>query len=229
MSQHTSPTQEIVVVHAGVGEPSSTRMLVDRVIGSITQEAPKDTPKIHVIELKTHTKDLANAALTGFAVGALKEAIDKVQSADALVFASPIYKASYSGLFKMFLDLLDNDAVLGKPVLLAATGGTPRHGLAVDDQMRPLFAYLRALTVPTSLYATAADWGPGGGGDVTGRITRAVRELLTLMRARISDELLDANWTAYQHTLKDAERSDGRTDFNYDPALIDAIYGGSLK
>ncbi|WP_181008696.1 NAD(P)H-dependent oxidoreductase, partial [Streptomyces sp. SM12] len=84
-----------------------------------------------------------------------------VTSADALIAVTPVYNASYSGLFKSFFDLVDPTALAGTPVIVAATGGTPRHSLVLDHAMRPLFGYLRALTVPTGVYAATADWGGG--------------------------------------------------------------------
>src|SRR5215475_2993305 len=80
-------------------------------------------------------------------------------AADGIVVAAPVYKAAPSGLFTSFFHVLDNDLLIGKPVVLAATAGTSRHALVADDQMRPMFAYLRTLAVPTSLFAAPEDWG----------------------------------------------------------------------
>ena len=114
---------------------------------------------VSVIELGPLAVDTARAAVAGFPGEELQAAIDQLAAADGIIAATPVYKAGISGLFKTFVDVLDNDLLVAKPVLLAATGGTPRHALVIDDQMRPLFAYMRALTLPTSVYAAPEDWG----------------------------------------------------------------------
>lgn len=98
--------------------------------------------------------------------------------ADGLVVVTPVFSASYSGLFKSFFDVLDKDVLAGTPVLIAATGGTARHSLVLEHALRPLFAYLRAVVVPTGVYAASEDWGAEG---LDGRIERAAEELAALM------------------------------------------------
>ena len=118
--------------------------------------------------------------MTGFPSPALRDALQAVASADGLIAVTPIFSASYSGLFKSFFDLLDNKALIGKPVLIAATGGTARHSLALEHAMRPLFSYLRAHVIPTAVYAATEDWGTIGdtGADgLAARIERAAGEL----------------------------------------------------
>ena len=85
--------------------------------------------------------------------------MDAVAAADGLIVVSPIFSASYSGLFKSFFDVLDPAALDGKPVLIAATGGTERHSLVLDHALRPLFSYLHAVVVPTGVFAATSDWG----------------------------------------------------------------------
>ena len=92
--------------------------------------------------------------------------------------------------------MLDNDLIVAKPVLLAATGGTPRHALVIDDQMRPLFAYMRALTLPTSVYAAPEDWGTT---ELGTRIERAATELAVMVRAGVEQQVADHAWSGYQH------------------------------
>ena len=108
--------------------------------------------------------------------------IDKVVAADGLVVVTPIFKASYPGLFKSFFDVLDADVLTGKPVVLAATGGTARHSLAIDFAMRPLFAYMQAMAVPTGVFASPYDWGSEGTNALGDRIDRAVAELVSLLK-----------------------------------------------
>ena len=98
---------------------------------------------------------------------------------------TPVFSASYSGLFKTFFDVLDRDALAGKPVLLGATAGTARHSLVLEHAMRPLFAYLRAVTTPTAVFAASEDWASGGAQPaLVDRIERAAAELADQVAAR---------------------------------------------
>jgi FMN reductase len=131
--------------------------------------------------------DIANNLVTGFPSPTLADALRAAEYADGLIVVSPIFSASYSGLFKSFFDVLEHRALTGKPVLIAATGGTARHSLALDHALRPLFAYLRAIVVPTGVYAATEDWGAPSGAqsvDLGGRINRAAAELVALLAAR---------------------------------------------
>ncbi|AHH99402.1 FMN reductase [Kutzneria albida] len=169
-------TYRLAVVSAGIGEPSSTRLLAER-LAQATGQALGGQAEIHVVALRDLAHEVANAVLTGFPAGALREAVDTVVGADALIAVTPIFNASYSGLFKSFFDVLEPDSLAGKPVLIGATGGTPRHSLALEHALRPLFAYLRAAVVPTAVYAAAEDWG----GQLTDRIGLAGGELANLV------------------------------------------------
>ena len=172
-------TLRIVAVTAGLGQPSATRILTDRLTDA-TAKALADAGRqveVEVIELRDLAVDIANAMVTGFPVGRLRAALDAVAAADGLIAVTPVFTASYSGLFKSFFDVLDNDALTGKPVIIAATGGTPRHSLVLDHALRPLFAYLRAAVLPTAVYAASEDWGNGDG--LVARIDRAAAEFAT--------------------------------------------------
>ncbi len=179
----------LVVVSAGLGQPSATRLLADR-LANATERHLRDAgiaPAIQVIELRDRAQDLANNLLTGFPSPALRGCVDAVLGAEGLIAVSPIFSASYSGLFKTFFDVLELDALTGTPALVAATGGTPRHSLALDHAFRPLFAYLGAAVVTTAVFAAAEDWGEAGGGPERGlvdRIDRAARELAAAMAVR---------------------------------------------
>ena len=145
-------SRSLVVVSAGLSQPSSTRLLADR-LGAATDRHLRDagiTPSVELVELRDHAQDLTNHLLTGFPSPRLQAMIDAVLGADGLIAVSPIFSASFSGLFKMFFDVIERDGLAGKPVLIAATGGTPRHSLALEHALRPLFAYLNAATVATS-------------------------------------------------------------------------------
>ncbi|MFK4760387.1 FMN reductase [Microbacterium sp. ZW T5_45] len=173
--------RRIAVVSAGLSNPSSTRMLADRLaaetVKALTAQGIEAT--VDVIELRDHAHDITNNLLAGFAPPALETAINTVVSADALIAVTPIFSTSYSGLFKSFIDVLDPDALTGKPVLIGANAGTPRHSLAIDYAIRPLFAYLHADAVSTGVFAASSDWG-GAGDDVAPlakRIEKGAKEL----------------------------------------------------
>lgn len=185
MTRTTSPLH-LVVVSAGLSVPSSTRLLADRLTESVRRElAGAGRPvEVRVVELRDLAVPIANNFVTGFPAPALDEAIEAVTGADALIAVTPVFTASYSGLFKSFFDLIEPDALSGKPVLIAATGGTARHSLVLEHALRPLFAYLRAVVVPTAVYAASEDWG-GTGDALTAtlpdRIARAGRELARML------------------------------------------------
>jgi FMN reductase len=173
----------IAVVTAGLSRPSSTRLLADR-LGAAVDRALRlhgDTARIEVVELRDLARDLTDNLLTGFPSPDLDAAIRSVTEADALIAVTPVFSASYSGLFKSFFDVLDKDALAGKPVLAAATAGTARHSLVIDVAMRPLFAYLRALVVPTGVFAASEDFGSTADGALSERVERAARELADLV------------------------------------------------
>jgi FMN reductase len=182
-------SRSLVVVSAGLGQPSSTRLLADRLSAAVDRHL-RDAgieATIEVVELRDHAQDLTNNLLTGFPSPRLQRVIDSVLGAYGLIAVTPIFSASYSGLFKMFFDVIQKDGLAGKPSLIAATGGTARHSLAIEHAIRPLFAYLNAAVVATGVYAAAEDWGSSGvnaDGSLVERIDRAARELAVAITAR---------------------------------------------
>ncbi len=175
----------IAVVSAGLSQPSSTRLLADQLAAAAARGRPAGT-QIVTIELRELAHDVVNHLLTGFPSPALQHAIGQVVGADGLIAVTPLYSGSYNGLFKSFFDVIDPDALAGKPVLIAATGGTARHSLALEHAIRPLFSYLRAVTVPTAVFAATQDWGSAGsaGSELTARIERAGAELAVMIDQR---------------------------------------------
>ncbi|MFG2649736.1 FMN reductase [Streptomyces sp. NPDC048436] len=176
---------KLVVVSAGLSVPSSTRLLADRLAAATGRHAEVE---IQVVELRDLAVEIAHNYVTGFPGPKLSAAAEAVKGADGLIAVTPVFSASYSGLFKSFFDVLtvlDKDAIAGTPVLIAATGGTPRHSLVLEHAMRPLFAYLRALVVPTGVYAASEDWGADG---LDERIDRAAAELAGIMRPASVEE-----------------------------------------
>jgi len=226
----TSDPKRIVVISAGTSDPSSTRMLADRIAQkSLDRLRAYEMPATaQVLELRPLAVDIARATTAGFPGEQLQAAIDRLAAADAIIAATPIYKAGISGLFKSFVDLLDNDLLVAKPVVLAATGGTARHALVIDDQMRPLFAYMRALTLPTSVYAAPEDWGASELGD---RIERAATELAVMLRAGVEQQVADSAWSSYQHQFAGNATRAERTadDVDFDSPLMRLAAGGGAS
>ncbi|BDZ38579.1 FMN reductase [Microbacterium suwonense] len=153
--------RRIAVISSGLSNPSSTRMLADRLlaatVAALTEQGVR--AQSDVIELRDLAHDITNNLLTGFAPAPLEEVINRVVSADAIIAVTPIFSTSYAGLFKSFIDVLDPDSLTGKPVLLGANAGTTRHSLAIDYAIRPLFTYLHAEPVSTGVFAASSDWG----------------------------------------------------------------------
>ena len=181
-------TKKLVVVTAGLSQPSSTRLLADRLTTATVerlQEGPSTNSgtsvDVTVIELRDLAHDITNNLLTGFASPKLQEALDAVAEADGLVAVTPIFTTSYSGLFKSFIDVIEPTALTDLPVLIGATGGTERHSLALDYAIRPLFTYLHAVVAPTGVYAASGDWGSEAG--LVERMGRAANEFAALVRS----------------------------------------------
>jgi FMN reductase len=218
----------LVVVSAGVSDPSSTRLLADRITQkSLDLLREAGTPATaSFVELGTLAVDLARATVSGFPGKELQAAIDVLASADALIAATPVYKAGVSGLFKSFIDLLDDDLLVAKPVLLAATAGSSRHALVIDEQMRPLFAYLRALSLPTSVFVAPEDWATT---ELGGRIERAATELAVMLDARVGRRIADRAWSGYQHQFAGNATRAQRTaaDVDFTSPLMRLAAGGT--
>jgi FMN reductase len=223
----TTEPVSIVVVTAGVSEPSSTRLLADRAAQKTLDLLRDDgiPATVGVIELGPLAVDIARAIVSGFPGERLQAALERLAAADAIVASTPVYKAGISGLFKSFADILDNDLLIAKPVILAATAGTARHAMVVDEQLRPLFAFLRALPVPTSLFAAPEDWG---GTALAERIERAATELVLLVKSGVGVSIADNAWKGYQHQFAgNATRADrGAEDVDFDTDLMRLAAGG---
>lgn len=175
---------KVVAISAGLGEPSSSHLLAERLVSA------SGADQVEHLELRLLAHDLVNALLTRVQSPALEQAVADVVESDGLVVVSPVFNASFSGLFKMFFDVLHEGALLDKPVLLAATGGSSRHSLAIDQALLPLFFYLKAAVVPTAVFAATEDWGDSASG-LDRRIARAGRELVSMVRLRTGESLPD--------------------------------------
>ena len=177
-------TRKLVTVTAGLSNPSSTRLLADRLTAA-AEEALTDRGEkveVRVVELRDVAHDIMNAMTTRVPTGELPGILADVAEADGIIAVTPVFNASYSGLFKSFFDVVEPGVLDGKPVLVAATGGSPRHSLVLEHALRPMFSYTRSVVVPTGVYAASEDWGVGesGGRELAERIARAARQLALL-------------------------------------------------
>jgi FMN reductase len=181
----TMETRRITVLSAGLGVPSSSRLLADQLASAAKQQlaASGYDVTVDVVELRELAVDIANNFVTGYAAPRLAEVIAGVEASDGLIAVTPVFSASYSGLFKSFIDVLDPKSLDGKAVLLGATGGTDRHQMVLEYAMRPLFSYLRTRVAPTAVFAGPQDWGntDDGGTPLSARIDRAAGEFSRLL------------------------------------------------
>jgi FMN reductase len=202
----TNPEKQrftLVVVSAGTSDPSSTRMLADQIAQRVTDLAGLrgNEAATRVIDLRELATEITTAMVSQLVGPKLQKAIAALGEADGIVASTPVYAAGASGLFTSFFQVLDNDLLIAKPVVLAATAGTARHALVVDQQLRSLFAYLRATAVPTSLFAAPEDWGDPS---LTRRIDRAALELLLLMESGFAEQVREASCLRSQHEFGSA-------------------------
>ncbi|SKB97765.1 FMN reductase [Arthrobacter sp. 49Tsu3.1M3] len=179
-------TRRITVISAGLGVPSSSRLLADQLAASAERQlaAAGYAVDIEVLELRDLAVDIANNFVTGYAAPRLADVIARVEASDGLIAVSPVFSASYSGLFKSFIDVLDPKALEGKAVLIGATAGTDRHQMVLDFAMRPLFTYLRTRIAATAVFAGPQDWGNNddGGSPLSVRVDRAAGEFAALLQ-----------------------------------------------
>lgn len=214
----------LAVVNAGTSDPSSTRMLADRVAARVADIAGRrgGSVEIDVVDLRPLATEITTAVVSQLVGPKLQHAVEVLGRADGIVAASPVYKAGPSGLFTSFFQMLDNDLLIAKPVVLAATAGTARHALVVDDQMRPLFAFLRTMAAPTSVFAASEDWNDPALAD---RIDRAAYELVLLMESDFAGKIKDESWSRYQHELGSAGGTELAIDLDTD--MMRLATGGS--
>jgi FMN reductase len=219
--------RQLAIVNAGTSDPSSSRMLADRIaqktIDQLAAEGIAATAR--VTELGPLAGEIAHAIVSGIPEGSLLEAVQSLAAVDGLILTTPIYKAGISGLLKSFVDILDNDLLIAKPVVLAASAGSARHALVIDDQMRPLLAFMRALTAPTSVFAAPEDWADAA---LARRIERSAAELAALISSGVSDMITGRAWGSYQHTFGgNARPGDGLADIDFDTDMMRLATGAS--
>jgi FMN reductase len=216
----------LAVVTAGASDPSSTRLLADRISERtvVLAAGHENTVTVSVVELREIATDISTALVSPLVGPRLQKAIAEVGDADGIIASTPVYKAGPSGLFTSFFQILDNDLLIAKPVVLAATAGTARHALVADDQMRPVFAYLRMMTAPTSVFAAPEDWNDPA---LSKRVDRAAFELVLLMESGFARQIRDESWHRYSHEYGSAGGAE--TGIDLDTDLMRLATGGSAE
>lgn len=220
----------IALVSAGASESSSTTRLIMEIGAAVRELLQDDGAEVEValVNLRDVARDLGVAVATGMQSEELRSMLATVARADGVIAGTPVYKAGPSGLFKSFWDVADDDVVLAAPVVLAATAGTPRHALVPDSEMRPLFAYMRALPVPTSVFAATEDFAAPG--VLNKRVQRAAGELATLVKMGVKRELRGQEDADYRRSF--ATEQDGAAaledGLNFDSDLMRLAAGGVI-
>ncbi|WP_329741391.1 FMN reductase [Dyella sp. A6] len=141
----------VVSVSGGLQRPSKAIALTEHLLQLLGEQLPCEQ---HLVEVGQLAPQFAGAVRRSQVPAAVERELVAVERADVLVVTTPVYRGSYTGLFKHFFDLIKQDALTDTPVLLAATGGSERHTLIIDHQLRPLFSFFQARTLPLGVYAT---------------------------------------------------------------------------
>jgi FMN reductase len=168
-------------VVALIGSPTSsansrTLLLVRQLLDQLRQRLHID---VQLVELAPIARSLGQALTREEVEPRIEQALQRIEAADLLIAAAPVYRGSYPGLFKHLVDFIGLEALVDVPVLLAATGGSERHALVIDHQLRPLFSFLQAHTLPIGVYATQADFS----GDQVSSAALQARIVLAAERA----------------------------------------------
>lgn len=175
-------TLTIAVVSAGLSNPSSTALLADQITTETRRQldAAADVQiQVERIELRELGNAIMQYFLTGIPTPALDQAHATLAQAHGVITATPIFKASYSGLFKSFWDTVEEGALAGKAILPAATGGTARHSLSLENAIRPLLAYMKGIVIPSGLFAATDDFGADHA--LSKRIRKSAEEFVNLL------------------------------------------------
>lgn len=172
---------KVVAVCGSLQRPSRTLVLVQELLATLGRATPID---VHLIELGAIGPQIGGAFHRKQLSAAAEAEIAAIESADLLLVASPVYRATYTGLFKHLFDFVHHEALIDVPVLLAATGGSDRHALVIDHQLRPLFSFFQARTLPIGVYAAEKDFDGYeiGSGPLRDRVTLAIERALPLLR-----------------------------------------------
>jgi len=172
----------VVAVSGSLTNPSRTTALVEAIANAFGAVIPIESHLITLNELGPH---LAGALTRKELPEAAEAELERIETADLLIVASPVYRASFTGLFKHLFDFVDQYALVDTPVLLAATGGSERHALIIEHQLRPLFSFFQSLALPVGVYAHDSDFTDYrvSNDQLTERIAKAVARALPLVRS----------------------------------------------
>lgn len=211
---------KVLSVSTSLSEDSTTLRLANKILAATASagEAEGIAVETDHINIRTLTTSLTDMALTGFRSEELEAAFVKVAEADAIVTVAPVYKTAPVGVHTLFWQLIDDQALAGKAVLIASTGGTPRHSQAAETMLRPVLAYLKGVLVPTAVFAATDDWGSvEGGRGLNSRIAQAAEELVDLGARLGGISLAEAAGTRSPRTTSAGAR---RVVDEFDPASI---------
>lgn len=181
-------TKLVLGISGNLTRPSKTRAFIDHIAGHVAKNIGASSA---TYDIQDFGPSFAQARRIGDLDPSIRNLVEQLADADVLVVGSPTFKGSYTGLFKHFFDLLDPSSLKGKPVVLAATGGGERHSLIVEHQLRPLFGFFEALTVPTAVYASDKDFADGVliSESIRARTQQAIAEACRLVGGRSSVSL----------------------------------------
>ena len=171
----------IVAVSGGLNSPSKTESLIQAILDELSEAI---SIKVHFIKLSEIRPLLGGAIYRNQLPQRVQDDLDAVEAADALIVGTPVYRASFTGLFKHFFDFVEQTALVDVPVLLAASGGSDRHALVLEHQLRPLFSFFQAQTLPIGVYATDRDFTPEytvKSEQLSDRVTLAVARALPIL------------------------------------------------
>jgi len=177
----------VVAVSGSLTDPSRTTALVEAIVAAFGDVLPIET---HIIKLNELGPHLAGTLSRKGLPPEAEAELQAVENADLLVVATPVYRASFTGLFKHFFDFVDQYALVDTPVLLAATGGSERHALIIEHQLRPLFGFFQSLALPVGVYAHDSDFTNYtiSNEQLTERINKAIARALPLVRSSLIEK-----------------------------------------
>ena len=205
-------TARLAVISGGLSEESSTHRLAQLLSDAVVESAREQGGEVVVqrIDLRALAHDITTASLTRFAPPALADAYEVLGAADAVVAVTPTYKASFTGLFKSFWDATADGVLSGVPVIVGATGGSTRHSLVTDTALRPLFAYMKALVMPTAVYASPDDWAGRG---LEARASEAADELTQQLERGLggADVAVNGSSEARSSKVEEAPRTSSKS------------------
>ncbi|MGX5692335.1 CE1759 family FMN reductase [Dermacoccus abyssi] len=208
----TNWTARLAVISGGLSEESSTHRLAQLLCDAVVESAREQGGEVVVqrIDLRALAHDITTASLTRFAPPALADAYEVLGAADAVVAVTPTYKASFTGLFKSFWDATADGVLSGVPVIVGATGGSTRHSLVTDTALRPLFAYMKALVMPTAVYASPDEWDGRG---LEARASEAADELTQQLERGLggADVAVNGSSEARSSKVEEAPRTSSKS------------------